>query len=404
MIREVLVIHDPSSGPSATGEPPDKVERVTLRLRHQPTSDAPPPYHPPAEARQVASWEPPAAGFEGLGITENERLSAGPIFGEEITVSLVDVVARIVDSRGEPIRGLTPEDLIAEVAGTEVPIVDVEWSSDLQPAVEAPAFEAEQAGSRPRLEAPEFEVEPATTPEKLVILFLQVDLEPTRVAGHLKILPDVEKLLNGLHPDDRVAIVSFDSHLKVWLDFSRDRIRTFEILQRAVSYGTPVPKPGDSVSLLRHLDRQAAVDAATPEVALRVTAEALAPLPGEKDLIFLGWGLGRYGIGGVRMTADFSPAVRALGTARATVFVLDVSQADYHSLEVGLQSVAASTGGTYDRTFRFATQAIRRLARTLGGHYVVTVDRSAMPAARGQLTLRLKNKSGRVLHRPLILG
>jgi len=86
------------------------------------------------------------------------------------------------------------------------------------------------------------------------------------------------------------------------------------------------------------------------------------------------------------------------------VFVLDVSQADYHSLEVGLQNVAAHTGGTYSRTLHFASQAISRLARTLGGYYLVTIDRTATPGARGRLTIGMRSKQGQVLYKPLVLG
>ncbi len=404
MIREVLVTLDSAPRRSSPGgNPLAGPEPLTLRVRHQRSSQAPPPYRPPADARRVTAWQTPPAEDRDAGHAGDEP-AAGPVFGEEITVSLVSLAARIVDSRGEPIRGLTPADLIAEVDGTEVPIVDLEWSSSYDPRAEGP--EAEIAAARASRPSGTLEIGPgaAAPAGKLVVFFLQVDLEPTRVAGHLKILPELEELLDGLHPDDRVAIVSFDSHLKLWLDFSRDRDHTFEVLKRAVSYGTPAARRSRGVSLLEHFDRRAAADAATPEVALRRTAEALASLPGEKDLIYLGWGLGRYGVGGVRMTADYEPAVRALGAARATVFVLDVSQADYHSLEVGLQGVAASTGGTYDRTFRFASQVVGRLARTLGGRYRVTLDRTAVPAAHGRLTLRLKRGRGRVLYRPMIFG
>ncbi len=118
---------------------------------------------------------------------------------------------------------------------------------------------------------------------------------------------------------------------------------------------------------------------------------------------YVGWGLGRYGAGGVNMTAEYQPAIRALDAARTTVFVLDVSQADYHSLEVGPQNVATHTGGTYERTFHFASQAVKRLARTIGGYYVVTLDRGA-PEARGRVTMRLRQKKGRILFKPLTLG
>ena len=232
-----------------------------------------------------------------------------------------------------------------------------------------------------------------------------MDFEPSRITGHLKILPDVDRLLRSLHPDDRVAIVSFDSHLKLWHDFTSDRRATFETLEQAVSYGSPLARRNvRGPSLVESFDFHAAKQAASPEEALRVTAEALIPHGGEKDVIYLGWGLGRFGRGGVTMTAAYEPAVRALDAARTTVFVLDVTQADSHSLEVGLQNVANHTGGTYARTYRFSSQAIRRLARTIGGHYLVTIDRSALPLARGRLKITLKEKKGRVLFKPTILG
>ena len=59
------------------------------------------------------------------------------------------------------------------------------------------------------------------------------------------------------------------------------------------------------------------------------------------------------------MTPAFAPAVRALAAARASVFVLDVTSADCHSLEVGLQGVADATGGLYLKTFRLPNLAIR---------------------------------------------
>ncbi len=379
---------------------------LTIRVRHHPSAAGPPAFTPPAGSRRVAEWQPVS--------TEGDADDGDPwsysTFQEEITVALLTVVARIVDSRGEPILDIAPEDLVVRVGQTETPVLGLEWTSSSsrreaditsQSTPEIPEIELAEARALARAGA--LEMASPASPGRLVVFFLQVDLEPSRIAGHLKILPDVEKLLRSLHPDDRIAIVSFDSHLKLWLDFTGDRGEAFEILKRAISYGEPAARQSRGVSLLEHFDQRAAADAATPENALRLTAEALTPLPGEKDLIYLGWGLGRYGAGGVRMTAEYQPAVRALDASRTTVFVLDVSQADYHSLEIGLQNVAAHTGGTYDRTLHFASQAVDRLARTIGGHYVVTIDRTASEL-KGRLTIRLRSKNGRVLFKPTTLG
>jgi hypothetical protein len=55
------------------------------------------------------------------------------------------------------------------------------------------------------------------------------------------------------------------------------------------------------------------------------------------------------------------------------VFSLDVTDADYHTLEVGLQAVAADTGGFYAKTHLFPELAVQRLARVISGYYELSL-------------------------------
>jgi hypothetical protein len=104
------------------------------------------------------------------------------------------------------------------------------------------------------------------------------------------------------------------------------------------------------------------------------------------------------------MTPSYAPAVRALSRAKVSVFVLDVTSADSHSLEVGLQSVAAATGGTYASTFRLPALATARLARAISGWYVLTFDRDVLEGIRpGEAKIRLRGRRGEVLARPAVL-
>jgi len=92
-------------------------------------------------------------------------------------------------------------------------------------------------------------------------------------------------------------------------------------------------------------------------------------------ILFLGWGLGRYGFGGFRMRPnDYPQALAALRRSNASVFVLDVMDAASHTLEIGLKQVAAQTGGVYIRTAVNPMQAFRRMAQALSGYYLVSVD------------------------------
>lgn len=329
-------------------------------------------------------------------------------FRDEITVGLSSIVVRVVDGQGNPIPGLGPGDFRARVGKTEVPVVAVDWV----PATEL----AEPDLAEPDLDATLQEIAatgPATEPGgRLVVFFIQADHEPSRRKGHRNVLDHVKRLPWTLHPKDRAAVVIFDSHLKLWQDFTRDRTPLEEALGRSTQFGGRDrafrPSKAGPVSLARHFDFEAARAAASPERALELTARALEPLPGQKLLLFLGWGLGELrGWAGVRMTHEYGPALEALRDAAVSVFVLDVTEADRHSLEIGLQQVADDTGGLYVRAFRFPQGATERLGRSISAYYVVTLDGSALEGSAGRgptaLEITLRDRKGTVLVRPYLL-
>lgn len=313
-------------------------------------------------------------------------------FGEEITVSLISMTVRAVDGRGRPILGLGPEDFRVRVGRKEVPVAGVDWFT---------------SGEIPDLPLPGPSIPGMLEPPpagKLVVFWVQADLNPTRISGQLRLRPYTEELLATFHPADRMAVISFDSHLHLRQDFSHDREAIHAAIDRGMLFGRSETGPGSGgVSLMGSFDFDAAFDAASPERALEVTAEALEKLPGEKVIVYLGWGLGRFGSFGVQMTPAFYPAVRALRRADIPVFVLDVTSADYHSLEVGLESVAHATGGTYQKTHLFPGVATDILGETLTGHYVVSIDPADVPSKGGPVTIELRGRKGSVITRPVTL-
>jgi hypothetical protein len=376
-------------------------------------------------AARVAASAPPVPGAE-------PGAASTPRFGEEIAVRLVTVVVRVVDGAGEPVLGLTPADLRVRVGRREVPVAAVDWvSAGPAGAAAGPAVVAEatpalpappQLPAAPQLPAtaalpapPQLPAPSADAAGRLVVFFVQADNNaPSRVRGHLRTLPFTRELLAALQPADRVAVMSFDSHLKLWLDFTRDREPVSAAIWQAIHFGGRPPAPpgppaaaarepepdAGGPSLARHFDFDAALRAASPERALAVTAAALAALPGEKELVFLAWGLGDFSPMGTKMTPAFAPAAQALTAARASVFVLDVTEADSHSLEVGLRGIADATGGTYDKTNLFPSLAIRQLARTISGYYVLSLDAGALPESGGSVEVELRGRRGVVLLRP----
>jgi VWFA-related protein len=308
-----------------------------------------------------------------------------PRFRERVEVDRVLLDVRVVDSAGRPVRGLEPADFKVEIDGRRVPVESAHWVAG-QPVG---SDEAEELGL------------PPAPPGRLIVFFFQKDaFESSRIGGLLKMVKSAEELLETLEPEDRVAVLSFDSHLHLWHDFTSRRTDLQRALQDVVFGERGAFEPCPFPALEPSFDRSAALRAATPEVALRVTAEALQAIPGSKSLVLFGWGLGRYQAGlGVRMTPDYEPARHALVDARTSVFALDVTNADYHSLEVGLEQVAEDTGGFYAKTHLFPTQAMARLSGALAGHYVLAVEKPAARAGRHRVSVKRVGGPGTVMAR-----
>jgi VWFA-related protein len=329
-------------------------------------------------------------------------------FSAEIDVSIVTVVVRAVDTWGRPIIGLKPEDFRVRLGKREIPVAGLDWIGES--ATDGPAQAATIPALAPSLtdEGRAEELPSPPSPQgKLVVFFVQADLTPSRISGQLRMRPFTRRLLGTLQPGDRAAVVSYDSHLKFWQDFTADRDATHAALDQAMLFseepGAADVAPGDPVSLAEHFDRANAFAAASPERALEVVGHAMQPLHGEKTMIFLGWGLGRFSTSGVQMTPAYKPAVRALRAAKASVFVLDVTSADEHSLETGLEGIAEATGGMYLKTFRLPGLATEVLAKAISGHYVLTLDRALLAGEEADVDIELRNKSGTVLARPVAL-
>ncbi len=212
----------------------------------------------------------------------------------------------------------------------------------------------------------------------------------------MRVNQELHRLLDRLLPTDRVAVVRFFSHLTVLTDFTNDRA----VLDEAFRLGLGSSRDTDVrvspyPSLAANLDFVEARKAAHVERALELVASALAPIPGAKAVVFAGWGFfaNRAPIEGVL----YDRAIAALMRARANVFTLDTSDADWHTLETTLQVASAATGGTYAKTNLFAGGAVERVARALAGRWVLVCV--APDAAPHTLDVTLAERRGDVVAR-----
>lgn len=311
-------------------------------------------------------------------------------FGETITVSRVLVDVRVTNARGEPVAGLTTDDFLVKIDRAEA---RVESATFIEEGIWTDGLSARPDDDRP--------AENVSTPGRLFVVFVQTDFarNSTRVTGQMHFHGYAQKFLEALRPEDRVAVFSFDSHLKFRLDFTSDKEIVAETIRKSLLIDEPPPPPiVHAPALASRLDRDAMKRVASSEAALLLVANALMPIDGPKNLLLLGWGLGERRGNVVAMRHEWSAARRALDHARVTLFALDTSFADYHDLELGLQTAAKETGGFYAKTHVFPEIAIERLERTLRGRYELELRLpDSIKPGQHNLSIRVKRRGATVL-------
>jgi VWFA-related protein len=321
-------------------------------------------------------------------------------FREEARVDRVVIDAYVTYDDGEPIRDLGATDFVVRVDGRRVPLESVEW-------VPATANEAAASlkpgeitwGDAPTIPEPVL----AYPPGRVIVLFYQTDYEPLRIGGFLRMAQYTGRFLQTLLPTDRVAVVSFDSHLKLRQDFTSDPQKIRDAMISCLRTENPERiEPGPFPSLARHFDYKAAAKAVTPERGLDLVARALEPIPGGKSMLYFGWGLGT--IGGLtgpipQEQKEYARALQSLSAARVSIFTLDITDADYHTLEHRLEAVAEATGGTYQKTHLFPAAALDRVTRAISGRYVLVFVKPNLPRGAHGVEVMLAGRKGKIAAR-----
>lgn len=320
--------------------------------------------------------------------------SAHAQYGESITVSRVIVDVRVTKADGAPVPELSASDFEVWIDGHPAAVQSATWTEEGAAAVAAAALAEGENESEPGT------VRTGIEPRNIVV-FVQTDFQRARerMAGQMKFRGYAEELIRSFEPQDRIAVFSFDSHLKFRCDLSTDRDENIEALRRAIFIEEPPwPRLASSPALGPKLNAQEMKRATSSEEGLLIVANALKSIEGPKTLLLLGWGLGEK-VGRVMvMRPEWKDARRALDAARVTIISLDTTAADYHDLQFGLSSAAEQTGGFYASTHNFAKQAIDRVQRTLSGRYELELipDKPLAPGVHS-LQVRVSERGANVL-------
>ena len=315
---------------------------------------------------------------------------------ERVDVARVIVDVRVVDGHGRPVLDLGPDDFEVRIGGEPVRVESAQWYGDDAPNGGPDRVPLASAGVTGFLEP--------SIRGQLIVFVVQKSLYPQRVLGLMRLLQHSERLLQRVTPRDRVAVVSFDSHLKIWLDFTDDLDQVRAVLADDVLFQSPpVLEPQDGVSLLATLSQDVGRRTYEIQEALRRLGNALEPLPGAKSVVLVGYGFGQFtvtlGMIGATLDHRYDEARAALEAARAAVFSLDVTQADYHTFEHGLEAVAEDTGGLFARTYLHPWRAVDRVASAVAGHYVLFTERPDVEPGEYRIEVDLVGHDGAVLAR-----
>jgi VWFA-related protein len=303
-----------------------------------------------------------------------------PRITERVEVARILLDVRAIDPRGRPLLGLGPSDFEVKIDGKVARVESVQHVS------------GERVGGPPRT------IAESAMDGRLVVFLFQKSLDRSRIPGLMQMLRDLRRNLATFPSTDHVAVLRFDSRLELLLDFTRNKDQIGQSFERDVLFGAAAAvAEADGPSLRSLVEHERTDPSFTMEKSLLSVAEALESFPGPKSLVLVGHGFGQSSRAGVTLDREYDAAVNALHRARASVFCLDVTNADYHTLETGLQIVADDTGGLYQRTHVFSEAALNRVMAALEGQYVLFVEKPGLATGAHRLDVRLKGRDGVVL-------
>ena len=311
-------------------------------------------------------WDPAAAQEPPPRVEEEVRV-------EEV---LLDVL--VTDPRGNVILGLDEDDFRVTEDGEPVELTDAVFYSNRRFLDAAgPALPAGLDVSRVPVD------------RSFVLLFQDMHrVLPRLMAQQLEAGNRARRWAATLSSNDWVAVLSYDDELLVHTDFTTD-LETLEraIDEAAASRGAsgdwPSRRPDtDGPSLLAHLPQGADLARQTRRIqkAFEVLGDALEPIAGRKNLVFLGIGFGDLDDFGF-YTPDpryYPPMVRSLNDGNVAVYGIDLVPTAFSGrlLQSGygsaLSSLAADTGGEYYFSFVNFLTPLEQIDQDNNGYYLLS--------------------------------
>lgn len=316
--------------------------------------------------------------------------SSEPRFEGQVQVTEVLLDVLVTDARGNVVLGLDEDDFVIEDDGRPVPVESVSFYSH-RTFLGGPGLDEADAKTTPQ--------------DRYFVLFFYrppvAQARPDDAALYLKLPQAGERcfqwIVEDLLPTDHVAVVSHGMHLELYHDFSRDRQRLGQAIQRAARGKPPVDRwpsrtetPEAGISLAPLFERDD-LDRKTEDLhqAVELLAGALGEVTGRKNLILLGADFPRPGSKESR--EGYPPMMKALNAHNVAVYGLSVTG---RGRQLSLARLAADTGGQYAYGFGDFLDPLRRISVETSGYYLMSF-RAEHPAGETgyrEVEVRAKNE------------
>ncbi|HEX4963382.1 MAG TPA: VWA domain-containing protein [Thermoanaerobaculia bacterium] len=324
--------------------------------------------------------------FGGAVLAQDQEKPQAQFQGKvNVNEVLLDVL--VSDAKGNVIVGLDKNDFVVKENGKPVTLTGVTFYSNRRLLQSTPTL-AKQGVSVEQ--TPEdryfvlfFEDQKANAQDAPQLLSQQMEAAK-RARGWV----DAELL-----PNDWVAVVSYDTRLKVQQDFTHDQRALVAAIGDAMQGKDPEGnypsriQPGKGPSLLAGLPTGSELRNKTPTIyeALQQVARAAGNVRGRKNLLLFTFGLpGRENTFGSYVPDDryFNPTVRALNDNNVAVYSLDLTPAAVeHTLSDSLNLLAKDTGGRYFFNVTNFSTPLDQVAKENNGYYLLSYE-STQPAGK----------------------
>lgn len=306
------------------------------------------------------------------GAQDQQRPTAE--FGERMTVSEVLLDVLVLNKDGEVVPGLGKDDFIVTEDGRPMQLTSVEFYTTHYGGTEAAA------------------ARPGEVPASRYFIFFFDDQKTNNLSSSRLMAQQLDAgrearkwVEEEMQPSDWIAVVSYDSRLKIQQDFTQNHDDLIAGIDNAVRGRSPERFPSRSKaidasapSLLANLPKGRALRDATtnPYKALTELARATGGIVGRKNLILFSIGFGKIDpqTGVARPDQRYYPELKdALNSNNVAVYPLDLTPLAFeHAQRDFLSLLAADTGGrSFLQPVNFRI-LLDRISKENTGYYLIS--------------------------------